>query len=430
MQKIFKKIIDKLLAHLAKKIVKKYQPKIIGITGSVGKTSTKEAVFNVLKDKFNVRESIKNYNTEIGVPLTIIGNKSAGKNVLGWLKIWWRALSLIWGFDENYPEILILEMAADHPGDIRHLVKIAPVDIAVVTAVSETHLEFFKNIEAVKQEKQILVSSILPEAVAILNYDDDLVMDMRDKISAKVLTFGFLDGADLRAFDFSYQVDKDNNFSHLNFKINYLNEILEVDLPNALSKSHVYSFLGALAVGLVYKIDLKILIKKLQNFKPPKGRMNFINGIKHTKIIDDTYNSSPRAAVLALETLAKLYTAGKKIAVLGDMLELGQITQNAHLSLGTKVCQLGVDILVTVGERSRDIAVGAKNTGMNNERIFSFADTETAGKFVQEQMEQGDIVLVKGSQSVRLEKVVKEIMAEPLKASELLVRQEDEWLKS
>jgi len=427
MFKLFKKILDKFLAHLAKKIIKKYQPRIIGITGSVGKTSTKEAIFEILKDKFNARQSIKNYNTEIGVPLTIIGANSAGKNIFGWFKIWLQALNLIWGFNENYPEILILEMAADHPEDIKHLIKIAPCNIAVITAVSETHLEFFKSVKAVKQEKQILVSHLAPESVAILNYDDDLVMDMQDKTRAKILTFGFLDGADLRAFDFSYQVDKDNKFSHLNFKINYLEETLEVDLLNALSKSHVYSFLGAIMVGLVYKIDLKILINKLKNFKPPKGRMNFITGIKHTKIIDDTYNSSPRAAVSALETLAKLYTTGKKIAVLGDMLELGQFTEKAHYDLGEKVCHLGIDILVIVGERVRDIAEGAKNAGMNSEKIFSFAKTELAGKFVQDKIEKGDIILVKASQGMRFEKIVKEIMAEPLKAKELLVRQEQEW---
>lgn len=425
--KIFKKILDKILARLARKIIKKYQPRIVGITGSVGKTSTKEAVFSALKDSFNVRQNIKNYNTEIGVPLTIIGTETGNRNIFSWFKIWLKAQSLLWGYDECYPDILVLEMAADHPGDIQHLVKIAPCGVAVVTAVSESHLEFFNDLDTIRKEKEILVSHLSSSATAILNMDDELVFSMREKTDAKVLTYGFLEGAGLRAFDFSYVHGDDNSFSHLSFKLSYGERIILVELKNALSKTHVYSFLAATAVGLVYELDLDALVNKMKNIRPPKGRMNFLDGIKHTKLIDDTYNSSPHAAKAALEVLSKLYVPGKKIAVLGDMLELGSFTEQAHQELGNLVCELGVDMLITVGERSQDIVRGAEAMGMNEDKIFHFDDVKTAGEFLQDKMEKNDLVLIKASQGMRFEKIVKEVMAEPMRAGELLVRQYGRW---
>ncbi|MFH1610544.1 MAG: UDP-N-acetylmuramoyl-tripeptide--D-alanyl-D-alanine ligase [Patescibacteria group bacterium] len=425
-----RRFINYLLARLARKIIRKYQPRVISITGSVGKTSTKEAIFSALKTDFNVRKNIKDHNTKIGIPLTIIGTETGNRSLIGWFKVWLKAQSLLWGYDECYPDILVLEMAADHPGDISHLVKIAPCETAIVTAVSESHLEFFKNLEAVKEEKQVLVSHLTDSATAILNIDDELVSSMQDKTNAKILTYGFLEGADLRAFDFSYVHGDDNSFSHLNFKLSYKEKVILVELRNALSKTHVYSFLSAVAVGLIYGLDLDELVSKMKNLRPPKGRMNFLDGIKHTKLIDDTYNSSPRAAKVALEVLSKLYVPGKKIAVLGDMLELGSFTEQAHQDLGKLVCELGVDMLITVGERSQDIVRGAESVGMNKDKMFHFDDVKIAGEFLQDKMEKNDLVLIKASQGMRFEKIVKEVMAEPMRAGELLVRQYGGWIES
>jgi UDP-N-acetylmuramoyl-tripeptide--D-alanyl-D-alanine ligase len=158
--------------------------------------------------------------------------------------------------------------------------------------------------------------------------------------------------------------------------------------------------------------------------------MKFLNGIKQTFIIDDTYNSSPRSSALALDTLVD-FNAGEntyKYAVLGDMLELGASSIAAHEEVGHTVAKNKIDKLIVVGERSRDIARGAKDAGMKADDIFHFATPEEAGRFIQERIKTGDIILVKGSQAVRMEKVVKVIMAEPLRAEELLVRQGKEWV--
>ena len=147
-------LLFKILKCLSQKILKKYRPLVIGITGSVGKTSTKEAIFAVLRGKFKVRENQKNYNNEIGVPLTIIGTETGGQSIFKWLKIFFKAWILIFKKDPNYPEMLVLEMGADKAGDIEYLTKMAPCDIGVVTAVSEVHLEFFGSLEKIIVEKQ------------------------------------------------------------------------------------------------------------------------------------------------------------------------------------------------------------------------------------------------------------------------------------
>ncbi|MDD5289688.1 MAG: UDP-N-acetylmuramoyl-tripeptide--D-alanyl-D-alanine ligase [Patescibacteria group bacterium] len=423
-----KKLLDKTLAVLAKAILKKYRPKIIGITGSMGKTSAKEAVFTVLKDKFNVRQNIKNYNTEIGLPLTIIGAKSGGKNFFKWLSVFGRALFLLIIKDQKYPSVLILEMGADHPGDIQHLVKIAPCDLAIVTSIGPTHLEFFGSVENVKKEKENIVAHQKPTAVAILNFDDELVMAMKKKTLAKVITVGFGDGADIRVTDTSFGLDEKTKKPYLTFKLHHAGSLVPVKLTKCLAATHVYSFLFAVAIGTEMGFSTLAMIELLKDFQPPRGRMNLLSGIKHTELIDDTYNSSPSAALAALAVLSKM-TAKRKIAVLGDMLELGAETETEHQTVGRKVAELNLDLLLAVGERARNFIVGALALGFDKNKIFHFDNVSAAGQFLQDKMEPGDLVLIKGSQGARMEKIVKEVMAEPERAKELLVRQDEEWMR-
>jgi len=170
----------------------------------------------------------------------------------------------------------------------------------------------------------------------------------------------------------------------------------------------------------------------MREFDSPNGRMNLIDGIKHTLIIDDTYNSSPISVMSALDIVSKIPIAkgARRFAVLGDMLELGKYSEEGHREVGRYAAKARVDKLITVGERARDIARSAEEAGMARDNIFEYTDVAEAGRFIQQRIEQGDLILVKGSQGMRLEKIVKEIMAEPLRAKELLVRQEEEWERS
>jgi UDP-N-acetylmuramoyl-tripeptide--D-alanyl-D-alanine ligase len=418
------------LSLFARMIIKKYQPVIIGITGSIGKTSAKEAVYCVLKDHLSVRLSQKNYNNEIGLPLTVIGAESAGRNIFGWLLVFLKALSILVFKSKKYPRALILEMGVDHPGDMAYLTSIAPPTIGIVTAVSYSHIEYFGSLVNIKKEKQVLVESLASKGLAILNYDNEATREMSTASQARVITYGLRSGADLQAQDVSYNFAKGGyELSGLNFKLNYNGSVVPVFMGKAMSETALYAALAAAAVGLYFEMNLVEIALALKDFSLPKGRMNVLPGIKHTFIIDDTYNSSPEAVIAALSVLSriKIDPEASKYAVLGDMLEIGAYTEEGHRLVGRKLVESGISRLIAVGERSRDIIRGAKDAGLEDDFIFYFDSSEDAGKFLQDRIKAGDIILVKGSQGVRMEKAVKEIMAEPERAAELLVRQGKEW---
>ncbi len=434
-----KKIIQHQLKILAKIILAKYQPKIIGITGSVGKTSAREAVYAVLSPYFSVRRSAKNYNNEIGVPLTIIDDKlESRKSFINWLKIFSKAAQLIIKKDKNYPKILILEMGVDRPGDMDYLNSIVKCDIGVITMIGPVHIEFFNSVKRIKKEKSKLIHHLDNKGWAILNYDNKESRDIKEESKAKVLTYGLEEKADVVAkeirFNFS-GTDKISNKSALNslysinFKLSYQGSFVPVILKGVIGKNAIYAALAGASVGIANGLNLVEIAESLKNFRSPKGRMNLIKGIKHTLIIDDTYNASPQAMKASLEIAKKIPLApnARFFAVLGDMLELGKRSEREHYKIGQYCAQLGVDKLITIGERSRDIGRGAKENGMVRDNVFHFGDLKMAGKFLQDRIKQGDLILVKGSQGVRMEKIVKEIMADPLKADKLLVRQGPEW---
>lgn len=429
-----KKLIQLKLKILAKMILAKYKPEVIGITGSVGKTSAREAIFAVISSKFKARQSIKNYNNEIGLPLTIIGAEHPGKSIFGWFFVLFKALRLLVGRDKDYPKILILEMGVDRPGDMAYLLDIVKPKIGVLTKIGESHLEFFKGLDEIKEEKFLLVKNLPKDGCAILNFDDEKIREVARKAEANIISYGLGEEAEVRAEDikFSHAVEfKPENFSAigLKFKISYRRGSAYIFLPSAISSSSAEAALASAAVGLAYKMNLAEISEALKNFKNPAGRMNLLAGIKNTLIVDDTYNSSPQSSLMALEAVKsiKLREGAKKITVLGDMLELGSYTEEGHRLVGQKVFEAGISELLAVGEKARDIGRGAVEAGMKEENIFYFPNSEKAKMFVQERIKEGDLILVKGSQGARMEKIVKEIMAEPLKAKELLVRQGREW---
>lgn len=427
---MLKAILFWVLRRLSKKILKKYHPDVIGITGSIGKTSAKEAVAAVLKTHFNVRSNVKNYNNEIGVPLTIIGvDKTPARSIFGWMTVIGKALKICFGRVKDYPEILVLEMGADKPGDIAYLTDIAPCKVGVLTHISHVHTEFFKTLKKIAQEKRIIISHLTEDGFAVLNFDNDIVMQ-NAKTRAEVLTYGFKEGADFQATDINIIIDEQTGWpSGLNFKVNHKGNIVPVMLHDAVAEHFIPAALAAIAVGHIFGVNIVEAASALRLLKPLSGHMCLIAGIKKTMIIDDTYNSSPEPTRSALKTLAQIQvrSGAEKYAVLGDMLELGAETENAHREVGLLAAELGIDMLVTVGEASKHTAKAAREAGFEEHRVVSFADSASAGRFLQDAIKEGDLVLVKGSQGIRTEKIVKELMAEPLRAQELLARQTGEW---
>jgi len=429
-----KKLIQLKLKILAKAILKKYKPEIIGVTGSVGKTSAREAIFAVVSSKFKARQSIKNYNNEIGLPLTIIGLEHPGKSIFGWIAVFFKALALITVKDKNYPEILVLEMGVDRPGDMGYLLGIVKPKVGIITRIGESHLEFFKSIEELKAEKISLVNNLPGDGCAILNFNDDRIKESARLLKVKIISYGFGESASVRAeeikIDTQTEFSADNiNLIGINFKLCQGGKCVNVFLPGFLGETFVEAALAAACAGIAYKLSLDEISDALKKLKNPPGRMKLIQGIKNTLIIDDTYNSSPQSSLAALKALRKinLISGAKKFAILGDMLELGNYTEEGHKLVGRDVYNSAVDELIAVGERARDIGRGAEAAGMNKEAIYYFANSDSAKSFVQERIKESDIILIKGSQGARMEKIVKEIMADPLRADKLLVRQGDEW---
>ncbi|MFH0906815.1 MAG: Mur ligase family protein [bacterium] len=418
-------IFQYILKILAKLTLQKYRPIIIGITGSVGKTSTKEAIYKALKKRFRTRKSIGNYNAEIGVPLTILGLETGGRSIIAWLINFLKAIFLIiW--KRNYPEILVLEMAVDKPGDMKYLINFVPVNIGVVTAIGQfpSHLEFFPEKDKLVEEKSLLVKSLKKDGLAVLNYDDLSVRMIGDELPDKIKVdyYGFGDGADLKIMNYKLFINDLNKRDFgVSFKIDYKGSVVPIILNRVFGKQQAFAVAAAARIGLFFGLNLVEIATSMRKYRSLPGRTKLIKGIKNTWIVDDTYNASPLSVIAGLDILQEIANDNfRKIAVLGDMLELGIDTEVGHRQVGQKSASI-VDLLFVVGERARFISNEAEKQGLSKDKIFEFSDVEQAALAVQEKMEKGDIVLIKGSRAMHLEKVVKEIMAKPEKAGKLLV---------
>jgi UDP-N-acetylmuramoyl-tripeptide--D-alanyl-D-alanine ligase len=321
----------------------------------------------------------------------------------------------------------VLEIGAGKPGDIARATKLATPDIAVITRFGDVpvHVEFFKSPEELFEEKTILVKALRSTGVLIVNADDERVLALREKTKAKSLTYGLNAGAMFRASNIqtAYKGDAPSGTT---FKLEYDGNVFPVDMRGVLGVQPVYSALAAIATGVYLKLNAVDIIGRLSSYMSPPGRMRVIPGLKGSTIIDDTYNASPVASEAAVEALKNINTKGKRIAVLGDMLELGKFTIEEHKKIGKLVGSFA-DFLVAVGPRAKYIVEGALDSDMSEKNIIEFDDSRLAGKYLESIIGVGDVILIKGSQGVRMERAVEEIMAEPQRAVELLVRQEEEW---
>jgi len=432
MKNLFKKLIIFIITLQARAVLRKYKPMIVAVTGSVGKTSTKDAIYAVLSKSARVRKSEKSFNSEIGLPLTILGAPNAWSNPFRWLQ------NIIDGvfmlvFNAQYPEWLILEVGADRPGDITSLSKWLPVDIAVITLLPEmpVHVEFFDSADAVIEEKAAIIDAIVPGGVLALFADDPRTLGLQHRLpapDARIITFGFSSASDVRGEHVAL-LSEDGKESWpigMTAEISYNGTSVPLRIAGAVGAHAFLPALAAAAVGAALHKPLGDIAGALESYDPPPGRMRLVRGIKNTLIIDDTYNASPAATAAALTTLGMITTKGRKIAVLADMMELGRHSTEEHRKIGEQVAK-HADMLVTVGFRARDIAAAALDNGMPDNAILQFEDSGKAGAELQNLIKEGDCVLVKGSQSMRMERVVEEIMAEPDRAEELLVRQDAEW---
>ncbi len=442
--------IKRLFQFEAGLIIKKYKPKIIAITGSVGKTTTRDFLYGVLSKKFFVRKSGKSLATGLGVTLTVIGRpraevafvfdhpfsfsyflKIAGDFLLTFffgLKL------LIW--KENYPDWLILEIDADKPGDVDSISDLLKIDILIITAIGAvpSHIESFgSDMEKFLAEKKKLLNLVSRQGTIVYNSDDEITNRLvRDNPSPKI-SCGLAGDSQIRGSDFEILTSNTNNSPQptgMKFDIFHStadSEKTTVTIMDSIGLHNEYAVLLSIAVSDLLGIPPVEATKMVEKIQPLPGRMKIISGVKDSIIIDDSYNSSPIAMRQAVENFAKIETSGRKIIVIGDMLELGKYSTEEHRKIGHLVSNVA-QYVICVGLRARHVAETILSLSYDENNISCFDDAVSAGKFLQNIIESGDLILVKGSQAMRLERVVEEIMRHPEDKSTLLVRQEPEWL--
>ncbi len=362
------------LQELAGHWRRKFRVRVIGITGSVGKTSTKELVASVTSQRFSTLKSEGNYNNEIGLPLTL-------------LKL------------QPHHQVAVLEMGMYAIGEIARLAEISRPEIGVVTNVGPVHLERLGTIERIAQAKAELVQALPPEGVAILNADDPLVNAMAGKTQARVFRYGMTPESDLWAEEV-----ESLGMDGIRFWLHYGDERLNVHLP-LLGTHSVHTALRATAVGLVLGMPWEEILRGLQG-EDAQLRLLVTPGMNGSMVLDDTYNASPDSTIADLNLLADM--EGRKIAVLGDMLELGSYEEKGHQLVGRRAADV-VSKLITVGPRAAIIGQEALACGMDGKDVYMVESNEEAVEILRKILKPGDYVLVKGSRSMRMEEIVAEI---------------------
>jgi UDP-N-acetylmuramoyl-tripeptide--D-alanyl-D-alanine ligase len=374
--KVVIKVYDTLnaLGRIAAFYRQKFDIPFVGITGSVGKTSTKDMVAGVLSQKFNVLKTHGNYNNEIGLPLTIF-------------KL------------DCFHEAAVIEMGMSGLGEISRLTSIARPDIAVITNIGLSHIEKLGSRQNILKAKLEILEGLNPDGVVILNGDDELLSGTRDLLKFRTVFYGMRDGVDYQAYNIKTDGEKG-----IHFEVMIRNREYSIHVP-VPGIHNVHNALAALATGMELNIGIEKIIKGINEFVSGKMRLNILshNGIK---LIDDAYNASPQSMKAAISVLKDISDGNRTVAVLGDMLEMGEWALEGHITVGKYVADKGIDFLITLGENAKNIAQGAVESGLDKERAVSFDRIEDINIFLGEFLKKGDVVLIKGSRGMKMEEIV------------------------
>lgn len=416
-----------LITLEAKLVLWRHKPRIIAITGSVGKTTTKDAIYAAIAGRVRAARSLKSFNSDIGVPLAILQLDNPWSDPLAWILTLVKGVGVLFA---PYPEWLVLEVGADRPGDIRKIARWLKPNHVVYTGVPKVppHVEFFGSAEAVFREKRSLAEHVRTGGKVFVNADDARVRELKNQFRSQFVSYGFSQDADYRAAHEEIAFDDAKHPTGLRFRLEHESSSVPVVLEGTLGHPRILAALAALAVAAELGIDAVSASSALAAWEPTPGRMRLIEGVGGSLIIDDTYNSSPVAVLSALDTLGSIKNRSRKLAILGDMLELGRESKEAHRAVGERAAKV-VSLLATVGFRARAIGEAALDAGLAEIRIREYEQNEVAraAKEVREAIRKNDIILIKGSQGMRMEFAVKELMARPDLAPELLVRQDEAW---
>jgi len=354
---------------------KKFAIHVIGITGSNGKTTTKEMLASILKQRGSVLKNEGNLNNHIGVPLTLLKLDASHKSA-------------------------VVEMGMSALGEIDTLARLVSPDVGVITNIGPAHLEFLGTMDVVAQAKAELLGNLKTDSTAVLNADDKYFTTLKHKYSGRVLSFGIENKADVSAAG----IRQGKNFTEMIIEAD--DSKVRVRLP-AVGKHNIYNALAAAAAATAVGMPLDAVKYGLEDFSPVAMRSE-LKQIKGRTVLADYYNANPGSVKAALETLITLRAGRKSVAVLGDMLELGDISADAHREVGRTVANLGVDVLITMGSLAMYINEGALEAGMPKDRVIAAGSHAEAAALLKERSKNGDAVLIKGSRGMKMEKILEE----------------------
>ena len=369
MKKILRSLVASFLAVLARIILWKYRPTIVMVTGSVGKTSTKDAVAAALSHGHLLRASEKSYNSEFGVPLTIIGAKNPWENPGAWIRVIEEALALII-LPNHYPKMLVLEVGADSPGDLARILSIATPDAVVVTRLPDipVHVEAYASPAAVREEEFQPAYALSAGSPLIISADDTYACTMAKRLDANVVTVGYSTDADVVIGTPHFK----NGGMHAT--VTYGEHHYQLEAKGALGRTQLYAPAMALALATSLHMSVTDALQGLTSYAPPPGRARTLKGKRGSTIIDDSYNASPAAVEEALSSLT-FVPGGRYIVAIGDMLELGRYSMQEHERIGVLVGK-SADMVVTVGERSEALRLSAIRAGIPEEHALGFATSQ------------------------------------------------------
>lgn len=406
---------------------------MIGVTGSLGKSSTTGAVVTVLESEFTVFQTIGDYNTELGLLCSLFHQKSGFGSIRRWLRV---VIGATWNrlTDHSHYDKLVLEMAANAPGRMTETLTTFRPEIAVFTGVSRVHISpadgEYADEDGIFEEKSKLVRT-MTGGVAVLNRDNSYSRRLEDEdLGADLLWYGRLpEDRPVESMPPGLYFDElRSSEAGITARV-HVSPKGESVIPQSgsctlscpiLGRHHIYSLLPAVLVGLVAGMDLEQACAALESHSLPPGRLNTIAGIDSSAIIDASWNASPQSVEAALETLAEDFPSRRRIALLGSMLNVGDDDGSIHRAIGETIPGRA-DLLITVGSEAEAFAEGAKAGGMPEDALRSFESAEDAGSYVRDILQEGDVVLAKGSRYVFLERAIRRFMAHPDQADRVLV---------
>jgi UDP-N-acetylmuramoyl-tripeptide--D-alanyl-D-alanine ligase len=363
------------LQALARAIRRASGARVVAITGSAGKTTTKEVTADLLEARYRVFRTRGNLNNHIGLPLSLIELRHG-------------------------PDVAVVELGMNHAGEIRALVAIAEPDVRVWTNVGDAHIGYFGSREAVAAAKAEILEAPQPGAVVVANADDPLVMRHAGSSAMRVVTFGEAAGADVRAADVV-----DRGYDGTTARVETPAGPLRLDVPLP-GRAHLQNVLAAVAVAVELDVDRDLIRTRVASLRPVPRRgasMRLANG---ARVVDDSYNASPAAVQAAIATLAATAADGRRILVLGDMLELGAASPGLHRACGETAAAAGLDVVIAIGGADADaVAQGAMAGGLPAASVLRYPDSASAAPAVAALVRSGDLVLIKGSRGTRTDLV-------------------------